>query len=271
MIPQVPPEKYSVREKALAPGSVVPLKNRPRRKDRLLTQEDQTTPANSCDAELVARAQRGEEEAFESLFHAHKRRVYHLCLKMIGNAAEAEELTQEAFLQAFRKIHTFRAEAAFSTWLHRISFNIVLMRLRKRRTHEVLVESSDEDEESARPQEEFGAPDLALTSVVDRLCLKRAVAQLPPGCRRVFVLHDVLGCKHHEIAAAMGCSIGNSKSQLHQARMRLRKLMGAAKNGPSGETANRVTSMQSPDDPSLMCKGEPDSFVEVAAVSEEDL
>jgi RNA polymerase sigma-70 factor, ECF subfamily len=202
----------------------------------VVSQEDQSMPASFSDAELIARAQRGEESAFEALYHAHKRRVYHLCFRMIGNTAEAEELTQEAFLRVFRKIHMFRGDSAFSTWLHRLSVNVVLMRLRKKRVTEISFESGDDNQESERPPRDFGAPDLSLTGVVDRLTLKRAVAKLPKGCRKVFVLHDVLGCEHHEIAAKLGYTIGNSKSQLHKARMRLRKLLGTSLRRPEIQT-----------------------------------
>ncbi len=201
-----------------------------------MNQEDQSMTARFSDAELIARAQRGEESAFEALYHAHKRRVYHLCFRMIGNTAEAEELTQEAFLRVFRKIHMFRGDSAFSTWLHRLSLNVVLMRLRKKRVTEISFESGDDNQESERPPRDFGAPDLSLTGVVDRLTLKRAVAKLPKGCRKVFVLHDVLGCEHHEIAAKLGYTIGNSKSQLHKARMRLRKLLGTSLRRPEIQT-----------------------------------
>ncbi len=201
-----------------------------------MSQENQSMPASFSDAELIARAQRGEESAFEALYHAHKRRVYHLCFRMIGNTAEAEELTQEAFLRVFRKIHMFRGDSAFSTWLHRLSVNVVLMRLRKKRVTEISFECGDDNQESERPPRDFGAPDLSLTGVVDRLTLKRAVAKLPKGCRKVFVLHDVLGCEHHEIAAKLGYTIGNSKSQLHKARMRLRKLLGTSLRRPEIQT-----------------------------------
>jgi len=202
----------------------------------VVSQENQSMPASFSDAELIARAQRGEESAFEALYHAHKRRVYHLCFRMIGNTAEAEELTQEAFLRVFRKIHMFRGDSAFSTWLHRLSVNVVLMRLRKKRVTEISFECGDDNQESERPPRDFGAPDLSLTGVVDRLTLKRAVAKLPKGCRKVFVLHDVLGCEHHEIAAKLGYTIGNSKSQLHKARMRLRKLLGTSLRRPEIQT-----------------------------------
>jgi RNA polymerase sigma-70 factor, ECF subfamily len=190
-----------------------------------LNQEMQTTSASSGDADLIARAQNGEEKAFEAIFHAHKRKIYYLCLRMIGNAAEAEELTQEAFMQVFRKIGTFRGESSFATWLHRVAINVVLMRLRKKRPNEIPIESADEAEKSERPPKEFGAPDVQLTGLVDRVWLERAVARLPKGCRQVFLLHDVLGCEHNEIAAMLDRTVGNSKSQLHKARMRLRKLL----------------------------------------------
>jgi RNA polymerase sigma-70 factor (ECF subfamily) len=193
-----------------------------------VNQENQSTTDSSRDSDLIARAQKGEEQAFEALYNAHKRKVYHLCLRMIGNVAEAEELTQEVFLQLFRKIHSFQGESAFSTWLHRLSVNIVLMRLRKNRVKETPIENENENGKSERPPKEFGSPDLRLIGVVDRLWLKRAITRLPRGCREVFMLHDVLGCEHHEIASMLGHSIGNSKSQLHKARRRLRKLLGSS-------------------------------------------
>src|SRR5580700_755743 len=181
------------------------------------------------EAEAIRLAQQGDAAAFERLYQLHSRRVYSLCLRMVGNTAEAEDLTQEAFLQLFRKISTFRGESAFSTWLHRLSVNVVLMRLRKKQTAETsLEEVTEPDEESGGPRRDFGAPDLRLSGSIDRLNLQRAVEQLPPGYKSVFVLHDVQGYEHNEIAEIMGCSIGNSKSQLHKARMRLRELLHEA-------------------------------------------
>jgi RNA polymerase sigma-70 factor (ECF subfamily) len=145
---------------------------------------------------------------------------------MVGNTAEAEDLTQEAFLQLFRKISTFRGESAFSTWLHRLAVNVVLMRLRKKTGSETsLEEVTEPDEEGGGPRRDFGGPDLGLSGSIDRVNLQRAVEQLPAGYKAVFVLHDVQGYEHNEIADIMGCSIGNSKSQLHKARMRLRDLL----------------------------------------------
>jgi len=178
------------------------------------------------EAEAIRLAQQGNAEAFERLYQLHSRRVYSLCLRMVSNTAEAEDLTQEAFLQLFRKIATFRGESAFSTWLHRLAVNVVLMRLRKKTA---IVSSLDEmtepDEESSGPRRDFGGPDLRLAGSIDRMNLQRAIEQLPQGYKSVFVLHDMQGYEHNEIAGIMGCSIGNSKSQLHKARMRLRELL----------------------------------------------
>ncbi len=145
---------------------------------------------------------------------------------MVGNTAEAEDLTQEAFLQLFRKVSTFRGESAFSTWLHRLAVNVVLMKLRKKSGNETSLEQVTEpDEDAGGLRRDFGGPDLRLSGSLDRVNLQRAVDQLPPGYKAVFVLHDVQGYEHNEIAEIMGCSIGNSKSQLHKARMRLRELL----------------------------------------------
>jgi RNA polymerase sigma-70 factor, ECF subfamily len=183
-------------------------------------------PGELPESDAIRLAQQGDATAFERLYQLHNRRVYSLCLRMVGNTAEAEDLTQEAFLQLFRKIATFRGESAFSTWLHRLSVNVVLMRLRKKTAMETsLEETTEPDEESNGPRRDFGAPDLRLSGSIDRLNLQRAIDQLPQGYRSVFVLHDIQGYEHNEIATIMGCSIGNSKSQLHKARMRLRELL----------------------------------------------
>ena len=178
------------------------------------------------EAEAIRLAQRGDAAAFERIYQLHSRRVYALCLRMVSNTAEAEDLTQEAFLQLFRKIATFRGESAFSTWLHRLAVNVVLMKLRKKTLLVTpLDDSNDPDDESSGPRREIGGPDLLLTGSIDRVHLERAIEQLPPGYKQVFVLHDIEGFEHNEIAGLMKCSIGNSKSQLHKARMRLRELL----------------------------------------------
>jgi len=176
--------------------------------------------------QAIWRAQSGDAEAFEYLYRLHNRRVYALCLKMMkGNTSEAEDLTQEAFLRMFRKIGSFRAESAFSTWLHRITVNIVLMRLRKKTVAEMisLEEPNDPEGEKDALRKDFGAADPRLSGLVDRVNLQRAVNQLPIGYRSIFVLHDVDGYGHNEIAEILGCSIGNSKSQLHKARLSIRE------------------------------------------------
>lgn len=178
------------------------------------------------EAEAIRLAQQGDPAAFERIYQLHSRRIYSLCLRMVSNTAEAEDLTQEAFLQLFRKIATFRGESAFSTWLHRLAVNVVLMRLRKKKVSESsLEEVTEPDEESGGPRRDFGGPDLRLSGSIDRVNLQRAIEELPPGYKQVFVLHDMQGYEHNEIADIMQCSIGNSKSQLHKARMRLRELL----------------------------------------------
>ena len=184
----------------------------------------QGTDKDPNEAELIERAKQGDAQAFQALYDKHKRRVYSLCLRMTANTAEAEDLTQEAFLQLYRKIATFRGESAFSTWLHRLSVNVVLMQLRKKSLPVVSLEESTQGEEDT-PKKDFGAEDLALAGSIDRLQLQKAVDDLPPGYRTIFVLHDIEGYEHNEIATLVGCSIGNSKSQLHKARMKLRDLL----------------------------------------------
>jgi len=152
---------------------------------------------------------------------------------MVSNPAQAEDLAQEAFLQLFRKIGTFRGESAFSTWLHRMTVNVVLMQLRKKSLPQVSLEETIESDDETQ-KKELGAEDMKLSGSIDRLQLQRAIDRLPPGYKTVFVLHDVEGFEHNEIAEMVGCSIGNSKSQLHKARLKLRdylKMMRAEKAG----------------------------------------
>ena len=177
------------------------------------------------EAEAIDRAKQGDAGCFELLYAMHKRRVYSLCLRMVGNTAEAEDLTQEAFLQLYRKIATFRGESAFTTWLHRLSVNVVLMRLRKKSLPEISLEEAMEPQQEDGPRKDVGARDNVLAGCIDRVNLERAIEGLPPGYRIVFVLHDIEGYEHNEIAAMMECSIGNSKSQLHKARIKLRDLL----------------------------------------------
>ena len=183
--------------------------------------------SNSAEADTLTRAQAGDHEAFAQLYALHKRQIYSLCLRMVGNVAEAEDLTQEAFLQLHRKIATFRGDSAFSTWLHRLAVNVVLMRLRKKGLSHISLDEAMEPTPNEGPSRSFGAPDLTLNGVIDRLALERAVADLPAGYRLIFILHDVEGFEHNEIASMLDCSIGNSKSQLHKARLKLRDALRA--------------------------------------------
>ena len=187
-------------------------------------------PKAEPETQLIARAQQGDEAAFTSLYGAHKRRVYSLCLRMTGNTAEAEDLAQEAFMQLYRKISTFRGESAFSTWLHRLAVNVVLMHLRKKGLQLISLDEPDTSQEEP-VKRDYGDDDRRLLGSIDRIGLVRAIAELPPGYKTVFVLHDVEGYEHNEIAQMMDCSVGNSKSQLHKARMRLREWLRRYRGG----------------------------------------
>ena len=182
-------------------------------------------PPIAGEAEAIEAAQKGDAEAFAKLYNLHKRRVYTLCLRMLGNVSEAEDMTQNAFLHLFRKLSSFRGESAFSTWLHRLTVNLVLMHLRKKGLNLVSLEETDNSSGEDTPKRDFGSRDPVLAGSVDRIALERALAALPPGYRMVFVLHDVEGFEHNEIAAMLDCSTGNTKSQLHKARLRLRQLL----------------------------------------------
>jgi RNA polymerase sigma-70 factor, ECF subfamily len=206
-----------------------------------LNSQKPAAPKAVSEAQLIARAQRGDEEAFATLYDTHKRRVYSLCLRMTGNIAEAEDLTQEAFLQLFRKISTFRGESAFSTWLHRLAVNVVLMHLRRKGLLQVSLDETDSSQDEP-VKRDYGDDDRRLMGSVDRISLNRAISGLPPGYRTVFVLHDVEGYEHNEIAEIMNCSVGNSKSQLHKARMKLREQLrsGASKTVVGNVSAGEI-------------------------------
>jgi RNA polymerase sigma-70 factor (ECF subfamily) len=177
--------------------------------------------ASSSDFQLAQSAAKGDMAAFEELYQRHNRRVYSLCLRMLQNAHEAEDLTQEVFIQLYRKIGSFRGDSAFTTWLHRMTVNQVLMHFRKRS-----VKNEKTTEEGETPvQVVSGIENPRKMPIVDKIALDRAIAQLPKGYKSVFILHDVEGHEHEEVAKILGCSVGTSKSQLHKARMKLRKLL----------------------------------------------
>lgn len=175
----------------------------------------------SSDLQLAQAATKGNMFAFEELYNRHHRRVYSLCLRMLQNTHEAEDLTQEVFIQLYRKIGSFRGDSAFTTWLHRMTVNQVLMHFRKRT---VKFEKTTEEGETPE-QVVIGTGNQAKMPIVDKIALDSAIALLPAGYRNVFVLHDVEGYEHEEVARILGCSVGTSKSQLHKARLKMRKLL----------------------------------------------
>jgi len=172
---------------------------------------------SSPEAALVDRAARGDIEAFEELYRANSGRVYVLCLRMTGDPALAEELAQEAFVRAWQKLGSFRGASAFSTWLHRVTVNVVLGHRRSTARRESRLQVVGEDfPGDAAAREAWPA---------ESIDLERAVASLPDGARTVFVLHDVEGYRHREIALLTGIAVGTSKAQLHRARKMLRKAL----------------------------------------------
>lgn len=180
------------------------------------------------DHALAISAAGGDMGAFEQLYTRHNRRVYSLCLRMTQNAAEAEDLAQDAFIQLFRKIGSFRGDSAFTTWLHRLTVNQVLMHFRKRSVKlERTTEEGDTPVQIVR-----GTENPNKMPVLDRISLDHALKQLPPGYRSVFVLHDIEGHEHEEIAKILGVAVGTSKSQLHKARMKLRRLLQKESSKP---------------------------------------
>lgn len=173
------------------------------------------------DLQLTAAASKGDMVAFEEIYTRHHRRVYSICLRMLQNASEAEDLTQDVFIQLYRKIGSFRGDSAFTTWLHRMTVNQVLMHFRKRT---VKFEKTTEEGETP-DQIVTGTANPERMRIVDKIALDNAIAQLPDGYKNVFVLHDVEGFEHEEVARILGCSVGTSKSQLHKARLKLQKLL----------------------------------------------
>jgi RNA polymerase sigma-70 factor (ECF subfamily) len=177
--------------------------------------------AKATDFELAQLASNGDMAAFEEVYKRHHRRVYSICLRMLQNASEAEDLTQDVFIQLYRKIGSFRGDSAFTTWLHRMTVNQVLMHFRKR-----TVKFEKTTEEGDTPEQIVsGTSNPEKMRIVDKIALENAIEQLPAGYKNVFVLHDVEGFEHEEVARILGCSVGTSKSQLHKARLKLQKLL----------------------------------------------
>jgi RNA polymerase sigma-70 factor (ECF subfamily) len=180
------------------------------------------------DVELITRAQEGDPQACAAIFDLHRRRVYSTCLLMTKNVSDAEDMMQDAFIQIFRGLRTFRGDSAFSTWIYRVVVNTVLMTRRKKHLREISLDEPATMDYSPVPRE-FGRDDTKLVGAIDRVALVQAAKELPEGCREIFILHEVEGYEHHEIAERLRCSIGNSKSQLHKARLKMRKLLASGK------------------------------------------
>ncbi|MBP6716675.1 MAG: RNA polymerase sigma factor [Acidobacteria bacterium] len=176
------------------------------------------------DVLLADRCRSGESAAFEELYRAHSPRLFGLACRMVGRS-HAEDLLQDIFLTAHRKLDRYRGESSLGTWLFRMATNVCIDHLRSRSNKNALLTS--EFDEAVSPDELAAGSAGPVVGVVDRLDLERALADLPPGCRAVFVLHDVEGFEHREIAGLLGVAEGTSKSQLHKARMRLRRTLAA--------------------------------------------
>src|ERR1039458_3000954 len=195
------------------------------------------TPAIGCGPSLVhargkqsdavALAQAGDQDAFTDLYVQNKKHVFSICIRMVRDFSLAEDLTQETFLQVHRKLSSFRGDSVFSTWLHRLAVNTVLMHLRKRGPSVVSLDHLMESAPDERVGRSFGTRDLTQAGVIDRLAIERVVATMAPGYRSIFLLHDIHGFDHGEIASMLNCSRGNTKSQLHKARRALRGALSA--------------------------------------------
>lgn len=204
---------FQIEESAVLPVLVSPSKT-------------EVLKGDETDLDLARRAASGNVAAFELIYNRYHRRTYSLCLRMTQSQTEAEDLTQEVFIQLFRKVGSFRGDSAFSTWLHRMTVNQVLMHFRKRGVqNEKTTEDGEMPEQIVR-----GTENQNKMPVLDRIALDKAISQLPNGYRTVFTLHDVEGFEHEEIARLLKISVGTSKSQLHKARLKLRKLLIEQKN-----------------------------------------
>lgn len=178
----------------------------------------------------------GDMEAFEEIYRSHHKRVYSICFRMARNASEAEDLTQQVFIQVFRKLHTFRGESSFTTWLHRLTVNQVLMHFRRR-----VVKAERTTEDGSTPVRIVsGTENPSRMALIDRIALNQAIGQLPPGYRMVFILHDLEGFEHDQIGKMLGCAVGTSKSQLHKARLRLRQLLTGQRTTPQKRNKARA-------------------------------
>ena len=178
--------------------------------------------SKEADLALVARCREGDLGAFEELYRTHAGRLYSLAFRMLGNATDAEDLLQEIFLSAHRKLESFRGDAALGTWLYRLAMNQILDYVRSRAARAGQLTDGLDDATVLADALGHRLADRA----IDRIDLERAIGELPEGCRAAFVLHDVDGLEHKEIAQVLGIAEGTSKSQVHKARLRLRAMLG---------------------------------------------
>jgi RNA polymerase sigma-70 factor (ECF subfamily) len=180
---------------------------------------------DNFECSLVQCAQHNDEQAFATLFQLHKKNVHSVCLRMTKNEADAEDLSQEAFLQAFRNVNSFRGDSTFSTWLYRLTVNAVLMKFRRRKSPPVLSFEEPVSLESRSLKRGIAKADLSLLGAIDRILLRRAIVELPGGCREILYLHVIAGYEHREIAQLLQCSIGSSKLLLPKAKKKMRLLL----------------------------------------------
>lgn len=187
---------------------------------------------NESDLEMARRCLDGDPAAFEAVYRMHAGRLFGLVSRMLGSAPEAEDVLQEIFITAHRKLSGFRGDSSLGTWLYRIAVNHCLDHLRSRGARMASATESLDREDAREP----AAVAPVVPTSISRIDLERAIAQLPPGCRAAFVLHDVEGREHREVARMLGISEGTSKSQVHKARMRLRVLLTSpAPSSASGQ------------------------------------
>jgi RNA polymerase sigma-70 factor (ECF subfamily) len=182
----------------------------------------------AADIELAHRCTSGDATAFEELYRAHAGRLYNLVFRMAGSASEAEDLLQDVFLHAHRKLGSFRGDSSLGTWLYRLAVNHCLDVLRGRQTR--MNRSTDSFDDEGADEPVAAVP--AIPTAISRLDLERSIARLPPGCRAAFILHDVEGFEHQEVATMLGVSEGTSKSQVHKARTKLRAMLTATGPAP---------------------------------------
>ncbi len=229
--------QLALEKRALASSARIRQRRRPMATSKLAVHSVASQPAaaagRAAELALVERCRRGDLAAFETIYRTHSGRLYGLACRMLGNAADAEDLLQDIFLAAHRKLDSFRGDSALGTWLYRLATNLCLDHLRSRAARSGHITGGLDEE-----------PALADTSsqrlaeqTVARMDLERALAQLPEGCRVAFVLHDVEGLEHREVAAMLGIAEGTSKSQVHKARLRIREFLRQPAPDPAKQTA----------------------------------